>query len=480
MFDAAFDSALAAERARRDADKMRQSPAAFRRNLQVDIGGGRIVPLGHVLETWQAADFKALDPGWETMVSAVSNPSALLRGYLERPRGHSKTTDIAAMASWALWAVPRKLVGVVAAGSEDQAALLRGAIDGMLRHNPWLGKTIRAQKGEVINVQTGSTLSILASDEHTTFGHTPDFVVLDEITHWKKQGLWTSLFSSIAKRPQCMLVIISNAGFGKGTSWQWEKREMARTSPEWYFHSLDGAQASWLTEKLLAEQRAGLPPKDYARLWGNRWQSGTGDALNMDLVYKSVVLPGPVFDQRYVGAVAGLDLGVNHDHCGFVVMGLDVERNKLVLQHTKRWAPSDYTNNRIPLGEVRTHVKDTCKRLNVLGVAYDPSQAELMADDIAASGTPCFAYPFSPSSCHEMARTMLEVFNNHRVEMYNDASLLTDLGRLVIEQRLIGYKLEAPRDERGHCDLATAFAIVLPWAIGTLNSYLADGDQAAA
>ena len=39
-----------------------------------------------------------------------------------------------------------------------------------------------------------------------------------------------------------------------------------------------------------------------------------------------------------------------------------------------------------------------------------------------------------------------------------------DLGKLSIVERQKGFKLEATRDEYGHCDRATALAMLLPWA----------------
>ncbi|MFO1022601.1 MAG: hypothetical protein U0903_18175 [Planctomycetales bacterium] len=52
--------------------------------------------------------------------------------------------------------------------------------------------------------------------------------------------MWHSLLSSAAKKPNCLLVVLTNAGVGRG--WQWQVRENARLSPGWYFSSLEGSQ----------------------------------------------------------------------------------------------------------------------------------------------------------------------------------------------------------------------------------------------
>src|SRR4029079_7334903 len=102
--------------------------------------------------------------------------------------------------------------------------------------------------------------------------------ICDELVHWEGDGsLWHSLISSAAKRSNCLLVVITNAGFID--SWQWEVREAARTDEAWTFSRLDGPQASWMTPARLAEQRRMLPAIAYLRLWENQWSSGGGDAL---------------------------------------------------------------------------------------------------------------------------------------------------------------------------------------------------------
>src|SRR5690606_2412842 len=111
----------------------------------------------------------------------------------------------------------------------------------------------------IVNKVTGAELEIISSDEGSSYGETPHFIIVDELTHWKKRGLWDSLISSAAKRSRCVMVVIANAGLGQGTSWQWEAREACRNEAGWHFSRLDGPQASWITEETLAEQRRLLP-----------------------------------------------------------------------------------------------------------------------------------------------------------------------------------------------------------------------------
>lgn len=463
-------NAVPAERARRRLAKLKTDPAAFRESILVDCSG-RSIELSKVLDPWQREDFEALDNGWKR-IAGLHSGDCTARAYLERPRGHSKTTDLAVQALWVLFASERKISGVAAAAAREQAQELREQADIILRLNPWLAEEIVAQKFAVTNVRTGSSLRILSSDGDTTMGKTPDFVIVDELTHWKNRKLWDSIFSAVAKRPNCVLVVIANAGFGQGTSWQWETREACRNHADWHFHRLDGPQASWLTEKSLAEQRSILTPLAYRRLWLNQWLEDTGDAIDMDAVARCCVLPDKPVSHSCQAVIGGLDLGISHDHSAAVFIGVDVPRRKLILLETMRWKPADYpeNNNRIPLKLVEKEVGDACRRLGADGMAFDPNQAIRLAEELVDQGITMFPFDFTAKHCDEMARNLITTFTNGDIEMYPEPSLLRDLSRLTLVERAIGHKLEAPRDENGHCDLATAFVIALPWAIGTLRT----------
>ncbi|MCA9109824.1 MAG: hypothetical protein KDA52_07745, partial [Planctomycetaceae bacterium] len=187
-----------------------RSPSAFREHLLIDSDAGP-VPLGSVLDDWQRADFSAMDNAWLRAAGHKIEQTGPSRAYLERPRGQSKTLDLAVAVLWALAFSPRQLSGVAAAADKTQAKLLRNSIDKMVRLNQWLGDVIDVQHSVVRNSRTGSALETLSSDVAASFGRTPDFIAVDEITHWVGSGLWESLISLAAKRSHCVVICIANA-----------------------------------------------------------------------------------------------------------------------------------------------------------------------------------------------------------------------------------------------------------------------------
>ncbi len=131
----------------------------------------------------------------------------------------------------------------------------------------------------VRNRSTGSLLKVVSSDVRSSWGELPDFVICDELCHWRGPELWQSLVSSAAKKSESILMVLTNAGTGRG--WQWQARELARTDPAWHFSSLQGPQAPWITAESLEEQRRLLPPNVFARLWMNEWQHSDGTFVSL-------------------------------------------------------------------------------------------------------------------------------------------------------------------------------------------------------
>jgi len=457
------------------------TPDKYRKILRIDCNG-ESKTFDSVLDDWQRADFEAMDPGWCKLVGVeyVGNKPLLMRAYEERPRGHSKTTDEAAMVCYALATSERKIIGYAAASDKEQAGLLREQIDTLLRLNPWLGMVVECQKWDIVNKATGSKLTILASDEDSNYGQTPNFLNVDELTHWKKKGLWTAIFSSVAKVPDCLLVVIANAGKTRGLGWQWKVREQARLSPKWYFSRLEGPTASWITQEALAEQREGLTTDEYLRLWLNEWTAGTGDKLDLKDIEACCVLPGVTFNRLdgYEVFVGALDLGLTHDHAAWVVLGLDITHQRLRLCNCRSWDPRKYDDGKIKLADVENGVRMDRQMYGLDGVLYDPWQCERSAETFRTEGLKMLPLVFSnPSNLNVMARGLVQVFRNRQIDIYNEPLLLRDLMRITIEEKGPGLRITSVRDESGHCDRATALAMAIMLGLQWLGELAQDKHQ---
>lgn len=246
------------------------TPSEWRQFLRLDASQPHT--LGQIATDWQRRDLEALDAAWSHACGHNDERPPVRMAWLERPRGHSKTTDLAAQVSYALLHSLRSLRGYAIAADIEQAQLLTAAVANLAAANREEFEPLQIGRNRIENHATGSVLQLLGRDVASSYGLTPDFLILDELTHWpaSSESLWHSLTSSAAKRPHCVTIIATNAGTAR--NWQWRLRETARRNPAWHFTSLDGPQAPWLSAEDLALQRTLLPPRTFARLWLNQWQ----------------------------------------------------------------------------------------------------------------------------------------------------------------------------------------------------------------
>jgi phage terminase large subunit-like protein len=478
---------------------MANDPAEFRLRVKIDTDKGP-VRFERVCEEWQRADFEALDPAW-LRVAKPNSDEAPRRAWIERPRGHSKTSEVALMVAWALAFSRRRLKGYVAAADKDQADLLRAAMVRLVALNPWLGDLLTVMATKVRNPHTGSELEILTSDAPTSYGLNPDFVVVDEVTHHAKRDLWDSLFSSAAKRGHCLLVSILNAGWRD--TWQWPLREAVRTDAAWIFSRLEGPAASWITSATLAEQERLLPRAAYRRLWLNQWADGSGDAIDAQAIDDATTLVGPLENPEPGWVyVAGLDLGLTRDSSALAIVGrhvgwterIPVDRPQRFIHRTiaaaqelglleshnlgddvrlvhhaatyrtrvartELWRPTP--GRMVQLPEVTARVAELAKLFGLARIAFDVWQGQHMGQLLQAEGLPMLPVQFGQTTLPAMAAEMLSAFNDRTVELYPDADLLADLRKLRVIEKSYGLRLESPRDSRGHGDVATALSLAL-------------------
>src|SRR5712692_1982464 len=272
---------------------------------------------GQAMAVFQRVDFAGLDAG---------RPHA----YLERGRGSSKTTDVAAEAVCALFLGPEAgrlyAVGV----DKDQAGLLHEAAVGWIRRTPRLLDAVQIERWRIIVPERDSILSVLAADAPSTWGLQPTNVYADEFAQWPEgtgEDMWHALWSAMPKRKGRM-TIITTPGWDF-TSLCWRVREMAQKSASWFF-SVQPDPAPWLDRQWLAEMRETLPGHVYGRLFEARWISGAGGFLTqseVDAIFTTDLPAGP-------GAVAvGLDVGITRDRTALAVVRHDQATGLLAGDH---------------------------------------------------------------------------------------------------------------------------------------------------
>jgi phage terminase large subunit-like protein len=218
-------------------------------------------PWGQVAEPWQVEDARqvlgGIGPAW-----------------LSRPKGASKSTDVAAMTICWLLTLARPLDdGYLVAADQEQAGRLVDRARGLVVRSG-LTDLLEVQQGRIVHRESAAKVTVLAADAPGAEGILASWIVCDELPNWadtpSAKKMWAAVFSSVAKRA-CRLTVIGHAG--RPGSWQHVLFERAQASDGWLFSHLDGP-TPWLAAAALAEQEATLLPHEWERRFRNVWSAG--------------------------------------------------------------------------------------------------------------------------------------------------------------------------------------------------------------
>jgi len=418
---------------------------------------------GEIMAEFQRERFASINPA--LVAIARDERPEIGRHFWEATKGASKDSDLAVCMLWLLAFSQRPLTCQIGAADRDQADELRKAAKDVLRLNPWLAERVEIQSWKIICEATACEAEIISADVTGSHGARPDVLILNELSHIAKWEFSENLMDNASKVPNGLVVIATNAGFTGTPAFKW--RELARTSDRWYFHQY--AQPSpWLDDAEIDEARIRNSNERFQRLWYGIWSSGSGDALDEDDIRAAVTQAGPLIasDSRHLPGwkfIAGLDLGVKHDHSALVVLGVLHGTARIRVASIQSWKPP--RGGQVDLTAVERAIVQAHRQYNLQKLLFDPNQALLMAQRVRRNAfLICEEMSFVGANLDRMATVLMETFRSRIIDMFDHQQLIRDLKRLTIEEKSYGQKLTAVSDADGHADTATALAIALPEA----------------
>ncbi len=425
---------------------------------------------GEAAEPWQWADARAVLEGQRRLA------------FITRPRGASKTTDLAGIGIAALVEqLPAASRSYAAAADRDQAALLVNAMAGFTDRTP--GLPLRVETWKATATRSGATLEVLAADAAGAFGKLPHLVIVDERAQWKTtpepERLWRALFSALPKVHGSRLVVLTTAGDPSHPAGRLIER--ARSSPRWYVSELPGP-CPWADHDDLAEQREELPAWEYARLHLNRWTASADRLTTADDLAACVTLDGPLaHDPRWRYAV-GVDLATRHDrsvvavcHAEPVLTRLGTGRSivddeartitatRVVLDRMAVWAGTRAAP--LALEVVENYLVEVSEHFRQPPVIFDPYQAVGMMQRLAARGVRVGEFTFSAQSVGRLGQTLHSLIRSHNLALPHDDELLEELVNVRLRETSPGV-LRMDHDYGRHDDRAVALALAANRLLG--------------
>ena len=384
------------------------------------------------------------------------------RHYWTRPRGASKTTDLAGVGCAALLAqLPALSRSYAYAADRDQSRLLLESIEGFVRNTPELGSSLVLGANGVTASRSGASLTIEAADDAGAWGQRPHFLIVDEFSVWpttrKPRNLWKAIVSSIPKN-HARLVVLSMGGDPAHPAFN--VLERARTSPAWRSSEIPGP-TPWWTEEDIEEVRADLDidnEMDFERLILNRWVEGSGRLTSVDDVRACVRHEGPLAWERGNRYVMGLDIGLVNDATVLTVAHLERfdETSVVVVDRQDVWQGS--RSAPVDLSLVEAQILELHMAYGRPPLVFDPYQAAHLSQRLRKRSVKVKPYQFSPASIGRLAATMYQLLSGHLLDLPDDEGLVDELARARIEERTPGvWRIDHERGE--HDDRVISVAL---------------------
>ncbi len=417
-----------------------------------------------VLEDGQRWGDAAAPFQWDDL-AAVFDPDGVLWHFLTRPRGGSKSTDLAAMLlAWGVVEAPAAARGYVVATDRDQGSFaVLDAIAGLIRRTEELRGLVDIQSTRVV-FASGATVEVLSADGASAWGLRPAFVVADEVAQWpdtrNARTLWTALVSSLGKVPGCRFVVLTSAG--EPSHWSRKILIGAKESPRWRVAEVPGP-LPWVDPAYLTEQRRMLRESEYRRLHLNEWCEGE-DILVTEADLAACTRASdealePVTGTRYVLTV---DLGLTNDRAIAVVAHAEPitdergSRRRVIVDRIQKWRGT--RRHPVDLTAVEEWLAETSRRYNRARAVVDPWQAAAVCQRLTRRGVVVTEWVFSATSVGRLANALYLDLRQHSLSLPNDPDLLEELARVRLKETTPGV-VRLDHERGAHDDQAVAVGL---------------------
>jgi hypothetical protein len=408
------------------------------------------------------------------------------RFWIERTKKAGKDSDLACCLLWLMAFPKRPILVQVCAADQSQAGIIKRRAAELVYLNPWIGDRLTLQQNRILGHKRLGEVVIEATDASggAAHGETPDLLILNELVHVAKWRTMEAHLNNLAGVPRGVGIISTNAGI-RGTKAEVWRKEAMEDTRRWSMQVWRG-KAPWVSQRDVDEAKR-LDPigSEHSRLWRGVWVSGAGGAVEEEAINRcfrlSGPLPGPEKGWEYV---AGLDLGVSHDHAGLVVLGINRSEQRIKVACVSAWEP-DTPNDSGQLEVDSEKVERECRRLSRLfsiqWFGYDPAAGgSFMAQRLRKRGIFMTELFFTVGNLTSMAQSFVQAIKGGKLECFEDEDgrLRRDFGKFDIEHKPpSNYKLVAVSDEYGHADVGTALVICLPRAMDMLGGWDAELDD---
>lgn len=260
--------------------------------------------------------------------------------YHQLARGHDKTER----ESWhaLCWMLDKDHgQGFCCGADRDNARLFRDAAKWQVQAHGDLFADIRVNNYDIINRKNGAHIRVLASDESSNYGLTPDLLMITDFHAWTNHEFFDAIYTSTGKRQNSKIWIESNAlALGtEQTIWIKPIRQFAKSQHEkqrllpkdhpdkyrWYYYCPPGFLAPWQM-RTIEDYAHTLIPTSFKRLIQNQDINEGDQYLTEDQVKAVETLPCASHKiPKGNKVIISTDLGLTKDAATVALTSFDPE-----------------------------------------------------------------------------------------------------------------------------------------------------------
>jgi hypothetical protein len=381
--------------------------------------------------------------------------------FVLRPRGASKTSDLAGIALALLISeAPPRSRSLAYAVDREQAAELLDAVAGFAARTPGLSGEVRIEAGRVLVPRTGASLSIEAGDAASAFGRRPWLVIVDELAQWplvsNYERLWSAIVSAMPKVKDSRLVVITAGGSPNSLAYATWQRAVG--SPDWRTSHLPGP-CPWWDARAVEAVKAELTPAQYGQLIECQWVE-SDEVLASAADVLACVGHQALEPERGTRYVLALDVGTRRDLTGLAVAHSASVGGvrKTVVDRVLSWRPR--LGQRVELAEVQAAVVRLSKAYNSAPLVFDRSQAEQLSQAVQREGVRAVEYVFTQANANRLAKGLFVALRDRALVLPDDPELISELQTARLVETGPGVvRMMNPRGT--HDDLATAVGMAV-------------------
>jgi len=383
------------------------------------------------------------------------------------PRGNGKTTLMAAVALFELMRDPRAAI-VCAAASREQAMHLFAAARKFALANAEVRARLTITRRD-LRTATGQ-LHVVSADAEKQLGHDPSMVLVDELCAHKSDDLYMNLRTSLVKRDDAKMIVISTAGVGADSPLG-QLRQRALSLPrverdgtftratgaglallewglpeEWDLdRAAEANPASWVTSERLEEQREAVHELAFRRFHCNQWTSAEGywlppGAWQACSAEYAIEAGEPVW--------VGCDIGGSRAASALVWLTADLRVGCEVFEGTEA------------VLAVQERVRRLAGEQDVRACAYDPWRFQQAALELEQERLEMIEFPQTSARMVPASERLYAAIVERRLRHPNDPELNRHVAAATAKQTPRGWRLHK-LDRNAQIDAVVALAMAL-------------------